>query len=385
MSTGQTLTINNTTYDSSGAVDYHYGGFPPASVDLNVVFDPLTRALQSLTRYDEKLKHLQNSELLLAPLRQRDAVVSSRMEGTISTLEEVLRLEASENARRTEGTARDETLEVSLYARALRQAEHHMRSGQPISETLIRDAHRTLLSAGRGARQRPGAYKNEQNYIGDKAQRRIDFIPIAPSDLSDGMRKLIEFLRTSGQHPLVRTAIAHAEFEALHPFEDGNGRVGRMLIPLSLWELGILSAPHFFVSDYFERNKDRYVTALRDVSTQGAWSDWCHFFLSGLASQAEKNIETVTKIQRHYDWTRDQFRGVLKSQHFHAAVDYVFSYPVFWNNHFIETAQAPKSTLRNFTARLVRAGLLEPIVKPAGRAPGLYAFPSLLEILDEDV
>lgn len=384
MATAQTLVINNTTYDRTNAVSYHYAGFPPQPVDLSAVFDPLASALQQLTRYDEKLKHLQNSELLLAPLRQRDAVVSSRMEGTISTLEEVLRLEASENAGRSEGTTRNETLEVSLYARALRQAESQIRDGHPISEMLIKNAHRTLLSAGRGAKQRPGEYKEEQNYVGDKAQRRVDFIPISPNDLPDGMKRLVDFIRHDSQHPLVRTAIAHAEFEALHPFEDGNGRVGRMLIPLLLWEYDILSAPHFFVSDYFERNKDTYVYMLRQISKTADWSAWCGFFLSGLAAQAEKNMDTVEKIQAHYEDTKEKFRHVLRSQYFHSAVDYVFNYPVFWNNHFVDVAAGPKSTLRNFTPRLVREGLLETMVPPSGRAPGLYAYPSLLRILEDD-
>lgn len=384
MAIAQTIVINNTTYDCSGAIDYHYGCFPPAPVDLNIVFEALTNALQQLTRYDEKLKHLQNSELLLAPLRQRDAVVSSRMEGTISTLEEVLRLEASENARRTEGFARNEALEVALYARALRQAENELRSGHPISEKLIKNAHKTLLSAGRGAKQRPGEYKSEQNYVGDKAQRRVDFIPISPSDLPDGMHRLIEFIRNDQQHKLIRTAIAHAEFEALHPFEDGNGRVGRMIIPLTLWNYEILSAPHFFVSDYFERNKDHYISRLRAVSESNDWSTWCSFFLHGLAAQAEKNIDTVGKIQSHYEYTKEKFRETLKSQYFHAAVDYVFNYPIFWNNHFVEQAQGPKSTLRNFTPRLVKAGLLDTIVAPSGRAPGLYAYSSLLRILEDE-
>lgn len=384
MATAQTISINNTTYDCSRAITYHYGCFPPPPVDLNIVFEALTSALQQLTRYDEKLKHLQNSELLLAPLRQRDAVVSSRMEGTISTLEEVLRLEASENARRSESFARNEALEVALYARALRQAENELRNGHPLSEILIKNAHKTLLSAGRGAKQRPGEYKAQQNYIGDKGQRRVDFIPIAPDDLPDGMHRLIEFIRNGQQHKLIRTAIAHAEFEALHPFEDGNGRVGRMLIPLTLWNYEILSAPHFFVSDYFERNKDSYIERLRAVSKSNDWSAWCSFFLFGLAAQAEKNIDTVSKIQAHYENTKEKFRETLKSQYYDAAVDYVFNYPIFWNNHFVEQAQAPKSTLRNFTPRLVQAGLLDTVVPPSGRAPGLYAYSSLLRILEDD-
>lgn len=384
MTTAQTIVINNTTYDCSKAVRYHYGGFPPVPIDINAVFEPLTEALQQLTRYDEKLKYLQNSELLLAPLRQRDAVVSSRMEGTISTLEEVLRLEANESAKRHEGAVRNETLEVALYARALRQAETEMRSGHPISEVLIKNAHHTLLSAGRGAKQRPGQYKEEQNYVGDKAQRRVDFIPISPNDLPDGVSELINFIRHNPQHTLIRTAIAHAEFEALHPFEDGNGRVGRMLIPLLLWEYKLLSAPHFFVSDFFERNKDEYIERLREVSASKDWSNWCGFFLTGLSVQAANNIDTVGRIQVHYEKTRERFREVLKSQFFHSAVDYVFNYPVFWNNHFVEVAGGPKSTLRNFTPKLVKEGLIQTIIPPSGRAPGLYAYSSLLEILNNE-
>lgn len=382
MATGQTIVINNTTYDSSGAVSYHYGGFPPPSIDLEPIFGPLTEALQQLTRYDERLRHIPNSELLLAPLRQRDAVVSSRMEGTISTLEEVLRLEAGTSANRREGTARNDTIEVALYARALRQAEKQMSEGYEISEHLIKSTHQTLLSFGRGAEKSPGQYKSKQNYIGDKGQRRVDFVPISPEQLSQGMSDLIDFVSSDAQHPLIKAAITHAEFEALHPFEDGNGRVGRMLIPLMLWQNNMLSAPHFFVSDYFERNKDEYIERLRQVSAAHDWNNWCTFFLNGLAAQAISNIEVVTNVQEHYEETKDRFREVLRSQYFTAAVDYVFANPIFWNNHFVETAQAPASTLRNFTPRLVREELLTVLVPPSGRAPGLYAFPSLLRIIE---
>ena len=380
----QTVSINNTTYDCSDAVSYHYGGFPPPTIGLESVFEPLTQALQQLTRYDEKLQHMPNSELLLAPLRQRDAVVSSRMEGTISTLEEVLRLEASASANRTEGTARNDTMEVALYARALRQAEEQISEGYEVSEHLIKTAHQTLLSFGRGAEKSPGKYKSQQNYVGDRRNRRVDFVPISPERLQQGMMDMINFVEGDAQHALIKTAIAHAEFEALHPFEDGNGRVGRMLIPLMLWQQGMLSAPHFFVSDYFERNKDEYIERLRSVSSNGDWDNWCAFFLTGLESQAIANIEIVAQIQAHHEEMKDKFREVLRSQYFAAAVDYIFANPVFWNNHFVETAQAPTSTLRNFTPRLVREGLLEVWVQPSGRAPGLYAFPSLLRMIESN-
>jgi Fic family protein len=381
MATARTISINNTTYDCTAAVHYHYGGFPPAHIDLAAVFDPLTHALQHLTRFDEKLRYMPNSELLLAPLRQRDAVVSSRMEGTISTLEEVLRLEASASADRTEGTARNDTIEVALYARALRQVEGQLKEGYHLSEHLIKNAHATLLSYGRGAQKNPGQYKSTQNYVGDEYRRRVDFIPISPEQLPLGMRDLLDFITNDKRHALLKTAIAHAEFEALHPFDDGNGRVGRMLIPLMLWQQELLSAPHFFVSDYFERNKPEYVERLRLVSRDGDWTGWCVFFLKALLAQARSNIDVITKIQSHYLEMKDRFREILKSQHYAAAVDFIFAKPIFWNNHFVATANAPASTLRNFTQPLVNEGILKTLVPPSGRAPGLYSFPSLLAIL----
>lgn len=382
MTTNQTILINNTTYDASGATEYHYGQFPPVNIELMTLLDPLTSAVERMARYDEKLQHMPNSELLLAPLRQRDAVVSSRMEGTISTLEEVLRHEAGLSASRKDGTARYETMEVALYARALKQSENQMADGYGISEHLIKSAHKTLLSAGRGAKTQPGAYKTQQNYVGDHGQRRVDFIPVSPDRLSQGMGDLVSFIGSKDFHPLLISAIAHAEFEALHPFEDGNGRVGRILIPLMLWKSDVLSAPHFFVSDYFERHKDEYIARLRDVSARQNWTDWCVFFLRALDAQATANIEVVGRIQHHYAEMNERFKEVLRSPHFGAAVDFMFARPMFWNNHFVETADAPNSTLRNFTPRLVQAGLLDTLVPPSGRAPGLYAFSSLLQIIE---
>lgn len=376
------IVIQNTTYDALGAVHYHLGGFPPQKLDLESLIGPVTETAIALTRYDTLLQTLPNSELLLAPLRARDAVISSRMEGTISTLEEVLRLEADADDDRVSATPRNDALEVALYARALKQAERQIADGYDISGHLIRTAHKTLLSVGRGAKSRPGEYKTEQNYIGDRRARRIEFIPIAPEQLSSGMEALFDFIHRDDMLPILKTAIAHAEFEALHPFDDGNGRLGRMLITLMLWDSQVLCAPHFFVSDYFERNKDEYITRLRAVSAAGDWSGWCAFFLEALIAQAQSNIDIVGLIQTHYDDMRERFRDVLRSRWSTDALNYIFANPIFRNNRFKRNAGIPPQTANGFTNRLVEEGLLRVLIPPAGRAPGLYAFPSLLDIVD---
>jgi Fic family protein len=375
--------IHNTTYDCSNAVSYHLGAFPPVNLDLTQLLIPLTDTVAALTRFDTMLRGLQNSELLLAPLRARDAVVSSRMEGTISTLEEVLRLEANADDPGAAAMGRNDTLEVLLYARALKQAERQMAECYPFSEHLIRTAHRTLLSHGRGAEKRPGQFKVEQNYIGDRRRKRIDFIPIAPAQLGPAMETLVRFMQDTSTQPILRTALAHAEFEALHPFEDGNGRVGRMLITLMLWQSGVLSAPHFFVSDYFERNKDEYIERLRAVSASGDWTGWCRFFLAALNSQAGENIDIVGRIQSLYEEMRERLRDLLRSRWSGDVLSYIFANPIFRNNRFTRDSGIPKPTANGFTNRLLDAGILSVLVPPAGRAPGLYSFPALLEIVQE--
>jgi len=375
------ILVHKTIFDASNAVPYHTGAFPPGDIDLARLIAPQTDAAIALTRYDTMLQALPNGELLLAPLRTRDAVVSSRMEGTISTLEDVLRLEADAEDAGPSPDARDDTLEVALYARALRQSERQLSDGYPITEQLIRDAHATLLGFGRGAAKHPGDYKREQNYIGDRRHRRIDFIPVSPEQLGPGMEQLIAYVRAPSDLPLIRTAIAHAEFEALHPFEDGNGRLGRMLITLMLWQGGVLRAPHFFVSDYFERNKDEYVDRLRAVSADGDWTGWCAFFLRALAEQAATNIEVVGQIRAHHAEMRDRFRDLLRSRWSTDALTWIFANPIFRNNRFKKNAGIPPATANNITNRLVEAGLLDTLIPASGRAPALYAFPSLIDII----
>ena len=387
MTTKRVILIHNAEYDATNAVGYHMKGFPPGPLDLKALIGPQTDAAMALVRYDTELKQLPRSELLLAPLRARDAVVSSRMEGTISTLEEVLRLEADAKDGELPQQAREANLEVALYARALRQAEGALRDGYDFSNHLLQNAHRTLLFTGRGAKNRPGEFKTEQNYVGERRTRRIDYIPIAPEHLPAGLSAFYDFANKTrdddGLLPLLRVALTHVEFEALHPFEDGNGRLGRMLIPLMLWRQGLLSAPHFFVSDYFETHKDEYIDRLRNVSANAEWSEWCAFFCTAIHSQAEANIAILGQIRTHYEDMRERFRDVLRSRWSNDALDYIFANPIFRNNRFKRNAGIPPQTANGFTNRLVDEGLLTVVIPPAGSAPGMYAFPSLLDIVAE--
>ncbi|MBR7652474.1 Fic family protein [Ochrobactrum oryzae] len=371
-------------YDLSAAVHYHAGAFPPASLDYEALLGPLEEAAASLARYDAKMSSMVNSELFLAPLRRQDAVSSSRMEGTISTIEELYRLEAEEDAGVSDPyrEARNDDIETFLYSRALRNAQQALAEGAPLSEHLIRTAHQQLLFAGRGARKRPGSYKNEQNYIGEQRREKIYYVPISPEQLEPAMGELLRFMNGNAMRPLIRTALAHVEFEALHPFEDGNGRIGRMLITLMLWKLGIISQPNFFVSGYFEQHKDEYIERMRRVSSDGDWTGWSVFFLQAMHAQATVNIQTADRIFALHGEMRERFREVLNSQFHDQALDFVFASPVFRNDRFVDRSGIPASSARLLSRRLVEAGLLRTIEPSSGRRAALYAFSPLLELLD---
>ncbi|MHC5306120.1 Fic family protein [Bartonella sp. LJL80] len=371
-------------YDLTEAVQYHYGNFPPTSLNANLIMKPLASASAAIARYDQMLKTMHNSEILLAPLRNQEAVVSSRMEGTVSTLDEVLRYEADqEDSVKISEPHRNETIEVFSYGRALSSIQKEIEQGAALSSFSIRNAHRVLLRLGRGAHLKPGEYKAEQNYLADRSKRKILFVPISPDHLQSGMDSLFSFIQNDDQQILLKTAIAHLEFEALHPFSDGNGRIGRMLITLMLWKYGVISAPHFYISRYFEDRRDEYIDRMREVSKSNAWDQWCIFFLEALETQANENLSTAERIRDLYEHLKKEFPNLLASQWSTAALDFLFSRPVFRNNVFTRNSGIPEASAHRFTRVLVEKNYLKPIQLASGRRPALYSFEPLLQIVRE--
>ncbi|MBF0248946.1 MAG: Fic family protein, partial [Alphaproteobacteria bacterium] len=255
---------------------------------------------------------------------------------------------------------------------------HHVRGHY---HWLLRSAHKVLLSLGRGVDKSPGEYKREQNYIVGRNRRQVLFTPISPEQLTSGMDAFFTFLGESELEDLLKVALAHVEFEALHPFKDGNGRIGRMLITLLLWHYGNISQPHFYVSGYLEDEKDEYVDRMRNVSNRGEWTEWCIFFLNALEAQAYKNIAVAEEIAGLYEEMKVTFRDFLSTRWHMAALDFIFGNPVFRNNTFTAKSGIPQGTAAKFTRTLVDIGLLKCLEKPSGRRAGLYAFEPLLRIV----
>jgi len=371
--------MKDNSFDFSQAVSYHAGAFPPVTVDYAQVMEPLLRATDSLARFDQMLKAMHNSEILLAPLRNQEAVISSRMEGTISTMDEILQYQAEHAEAETSTEVRSEVIETILYRRALNAAQKQLQDGYPLSASLVKSMHRQLLSLGRGANKSPGQFKQEQNFIGDKGSRIIRFIPISPEQLPGGIEALFTFIGTGAQPPLLRTALAHLEFEALHPFEDGNGRVGRILVTLMLWKSGLISAPHFYISRYFEEHKEDYIHLMRETSRTCTWEPWCAFFLTAVEQQAQHNLQVAESIRSLYEEMKSRFASTLSSKWAVRALDYIFANPIFRNSSFTRDSGIPAATAARFTRVLQEEGLLQVVRAAAGQRPATYRFEPLME------
>ncbi|GAB6193891.1 Fic family protein [Desulfocastanea catecholica] len=364
------------------AIDYHYDKFPPEKLDYGQFVEPLIKATDAVARYDQMLKNMHNSEVLLAPLRNQEAVISSRMEGTVSTMDEILKYEADHDAEIENTTnVRSEVIETILYQRALKATQKAMEEGYPLTQSLIKGIHQRLLSFGRGALKSPGKFKNEQNYLADKLKKKILFIPISPEKLQDGLDKLFQYI-DHGTHPaLVKTGITHVEFEALHPFKDGNGRIGRMLITLMLWKYGTISAPHFYISGYLEENKDIYVDTMRNVSEHGDWESWSAFFLGAVEQQAIRNLSIAENIRSLYEEMKTVFFNALSSKWSVNALDFVFTNPVFRNNKFTAGSGIPAASAARFTRILLEKEIILTLEEASGRRPALYSFEPLMKLV----
>tara|TARA_R100001369_G_scaffold23884_1_gene43847 strand:+ start:49036 stop:50163 length:1128 start_codon:yes stop_codon:yes gene_type:complete len=364
------------------AVNYHYDEFPPQKIDYGKFVDKLIKATDAIARYDQMLKNMHNSEILLAPLRNQEAVISSRMEGTVSTMDEILQYEADhENETASTPSVRSEVIETILYQRALKGAQKALNDGYPVSQSLLKGIHQRLLSFGRGASKSPGEFKVEQNYLADRNKKKILFIPVSPERLQDGLDVLFKYINEDPSPTLVKAALAHIEFEALHPFKDGNGRIGRMLITLMLWKYGTISEPHFYISGYFEENKDEYIDTMRRVSETGDWDEWCSFFLEAVEQQAIRNLTIAENIRSLYEGMKILFAELLSSKWSVTALDFVFTNPVFRNNKFTSKSGIPAATAARFTRIMLDNDIIRTVEEASGRRPAMYSFEPLLKLV----
>jgi Fic family protein len=363
-------------------VRYHSGEFPPKELDWPRLIPLIGPANAALARYDGVLSSTPNAAILMSPLTTQEAVLSSRIEGTQATITEVLEFEADESAiDNSSGVKRGDIKEVLNYRRAMHRALELLKT-LPLSQRIVKEAHRVLLEDVRGRNREPGEYRRIQNWIGPEgcSQEEAYYIPIATGQLSEGMGRWEKYIHDESACPdnLVRLALLHLEFEALHPFLDGNGRLGRMFIPLYLFQSGVLSTPMFYISAFFERNRDVYYERLRAVSRKGVWTEWCMFFLEAILSQANENLDKAQAIRQLYDETTRRIAEITHSQYAVHASEFLFKSPIFKASDFYTQPNMTLASGRRMLNLLQEKGFFREIRPASGRRPAILAYRELL-------
>lgn len=362
---------------------YHEGKFPPKQLHWEKLIPCIGPANGALARYDGLLSAIPNADVLLSPLTTQEAVLSSRIEGTQATMGEVLEYEAGGASDALDPKKVDDIHEILNYRRAMREAVDRLQE-LPLCQRMIKQIHATLLDDVRGHDKARGRYKPVPNYIGSIGCRmeQARFIPIAPEKVDEGMSRWEKFLHSTFADRLVQLAIAHAEFEALHPFLDGNGRLGRMLIPIFLYEKKMLHAPTFYLSEYLEANRHEYYDRLLAVSSRNDWTGWCEFFLKALEQQATENESKARRILELYHLKKEWLADATHSQYSVKALDFLFRKPIFSSSHFVAQSGIPVPSSRRILKLCHSKGLLKEFRAASGRRPAVFAFRELLNIAE---
>lgn len=268
-------------------------------------------AAVALGRLDALSSLLPDPQVFLYSYVRKEAVLSSQIEGTQSSLSDLLLYEAEGSP----GVPLDDVREVSSYVAALELGIARLREGFPLSLRLIREIHAVLLREGRGAGKSPGEFRRSQNWIGGTRPGNARHVPPPPDMVLDCMGALESFLHGQpvAMPALIRAALAHVQFETIHPFLDGNGRLGRLLIVFLLHAEGVLQQPLLYLSLYFRQHRNRYYDLLQSVRIDGDWEEWIEFFLEGVIAVATGAVDTARRLLALSEQHRQQVQGLGRS------------------------------------------------------------------------
>ena len=353
---------------------------PLKSLDWGALVPAISRANRAVARYDALLLGMPNPDLLITPLKRQEAVLSSRIEGTQASAEDTWEQEAHPK-RATEHY--DDIQEVHNYQRALDEAFARMEE-RPLSLNLIRDMHRTLLDGARGKFRSPGEFRQKQVWIGGDGStlETASYVPPAPQDVLPLLDNWERYIHTQERDELVQAAIMHGQFEKIHPFLDGNGRVGRILIPLFLYEKGVLSRPVLYVSAYFEHHRRAYYEHLGAIS-EGKWEEWIAFFLAALEAQANENARQIQDVRALYDELKGLVVQHTRSPYAVPILDYVFSRPIFSVPQMAQDLDANPKVLSRVVKSLVEIDVVRVREAARGAQSATYDCAPLLAIVEE--
>lgn len=357
---------------------------PLTELDYRLLLPLVGQANAALARYDGLLAGIPNPAVMLSPLTTQEAVLSSKIEGTQATVDEVLEQEAG---LLKEGEKYKDIQEISNYRKALFAARHHLEA-YPIRLSFVRELHRILLDSVRGQDKTPGEFRRDQNWIGQPGCtiEQATFVPPNPLQLPDFLKAWEQYLDSDDMDFLIQTAVVHAQFELLHPFKDGNGRIGRILIPLFLYQKRALSQPMFYLSEYLENHRDEYYQRLKAISADQDWNGWIAFFLRATTLQAGQNIGRVEAIKALYDEMKVAIQETTRSQYSVHLLDAIFSKPIFRTTDLAQQLVADFGIHDKTAPALLRqlrdAGILRELQPGSGRRAATLCFPRLINLAE---
>ena len=360
-------------------VHYQPDNFPPEDrLDWRRLTPLIGPAADAVARYDCLLGTVPNPPALLATLRVREAVLSSRIENIFTSATEVL--ETAAGLEPANPHARMDAHEVLSYLAAEQWAVDAL-AGTPLSLRVIREAHGRLLAGPRGRAKSPGSFRRAPVWIGGPGStlRTASFVPAAAQQIPQRMSLWERYVHADAPDRLVQIAIQHAEFEAVHPFLDGNGRLGRMLIPLLMWRHGLIRAPVFGLSAQIAARRSFYYDGLLGVSRDDDWTGWCLYVLEAVREQAEEGAAAVQAILELRAEVEARVEDRTRSSHVAPVLDRIFARPVFRTSDFVSAGEIPPRSARRLLARLLDEGMLEEAAPAKGRRAAVLKFTRLLE------
>jgi len=353
---------------------------PPLGFDGGLR-NALEAASHALGGLDAVSTFVQPEHLLYMYVR-KEAVLSSQIEGTQSTLSDLLQYEMEE----APGAPIQDVQEVSRYVAALQHGVERLRAGFPVSLRLIREVHGVLMQGGRGGQQSPGEFRRTQNWIGGTRPGNARFVPPPPHEMLVALDNLEKFIHDQPERtaPLVKAGLAHAQFETIHPFLDGNGRVGRLLITLLLFAEGVLREPFLYLSLYFRQHRADYYDALQRVRTHGDWEGWLLFYLTGVEAVARQAAETTRALLDLFETDTDRIRSLGRG-----AASALAVFDLLRRRIIVSTPRAAEAlglsqpTVAAALRRMIDLGMVHEIT---GRERGRqFVYRRQLEILDQGI
>jgi Fic family protein len=345
-------------------------------LDSNQFIDELTAATLALGEVQGSQKSLKNPALLIAPLSAKEAAISSKIEGTQSTVSDVFMFDA------TGKSSVQDTPFVINYRNAIYKATGELRKGRKLTPSLVEALHKVLLEGSR-YKGELGKFREKSVWIATNANDPIEkaiYIPPRHMLVPEYMDNLFQYLDMGAENILIRTGLMHYQFEAVHPFEDGNGRIGRLLVPLILFEYAKLTQPILYMSGYLESHRDEYIDALHQVDITGKYEPWLKFYFSAMANQLTETQLLINSIFELYDQTKEAL-STTKARYVMQFIDFIFRYPYFTIPMIQdEIKMQSRITAKDLVDAAKEKGFVRDSFIKDGKAK-LYAFEPLLHLL----